>query len=332
MKEYLSLDEQGLGLEKEEDRDCDVVDRKVGVEYKGRMGRLVEWLKKYWAVVLLVVAVGYIFRGSILGESRRGVYGGEMADVGVLGGPELNLSKSVGNMPFRQEAPPTDSAERMVVRDTSLSLQVKDVGGVVNRIETISREKGGFLVDSSLTRPEGASSGRITVRVPETKRQEAMDEFKKLAVKTVSEVVMGTDVTDQYVDNEARLGVLSRTKTKFEEILAKAEKVQDLLQVQRELINLQEQIDNLKGQQKYLEQTAKLAKITVFLSTDDLALPYAPDKAWRPGIVFKYAVRSLVGTLRGVGNLVIWLGVYSVAWVPAAGVIWWARRRGKRGV
>lgn len=266
-------------------------------------------------VVLLVVAVGVL-------SYRRSTVVNMMGDSGVS---SFGLSKAI--MPFRQEAPPTDTTDRLVVRDTFLSLQVKDVGVVINRIETISREKGGFLVDSSLSKPEGAASGSITVRVPENRRQEAMDEFRGLAVKTVSERVMGTDVTDQFVDNEARLAVLNMTKAKFEDILGKAEKVQDLLTVQRELINLQEQIDSLVGQQKYLEQTAKLTKITVYLSTDDLALPYTPDSSWRPAVVFKQAVRSLMVALRRGGGLVIWLGVYSVVWVPIVGVGWMMKKR-----
>jgi hypothetical protein len=90
-----------------------------------------------------------------------------------------------------------------------------------------------------------------------------------------------------------------------------AKLVPDLLSVQRELINLQSQIDSLKGQQKYFEQSAKLSKITIYLSTDELALPYAPDNSWRPAVVFKEAVRSLIYNLRSLANLIIWLVVYS---------------------
>ena len=114
-------------------------------------------------------------------------------------------------------------------------------------------------------------------------------------------------------------------------MLDRATKVQDILSVQRELIRLQDQIDTLKGRQKYLEQTAKLAKITVYLSTDEYALPYAPSETFRPAVIFKLAVRSLVRTLRSVAQALIWIGVYAIVWVPAGIIIffiwkWWKRR------
>jgi len=110
------------------------------------------------------------------------------------------------------------------------------------------------------------------------------------------------------------LETLYKTKAKFEEILDKADKVQDILQVQRELTNLQAKIDQLKGRKQYLEKTARLAKVTVYLSTDEWALPYQPAEAFRPQVIFKQAVRSLIKTLRGVAKLLIWIVVYLPVW------------------
>jgi hypothetical protein len=113
--------------------------------------------------------------------------------------------------------------------------------------------------------------------------------------------------------------------------LEKAEKVQDILQVQRELINLHQQIDNLKGKQKYLQSNAQMAKVTVYLSTDELALPYSPTHPWRPKVIFKQAVRSLIGTVRLAGTAFIWVGVYSIIWLPLLLVAWLIKRRTSGG-
>ena len=66
-----------------------------------------------------------------------------------------------------------------------------------------------------------------------------------------------------------------------------------------------------------MEKTAKMSLENIDLSTDELSLGYAPADTWRPGVVFKLAVRSLVRNARQLGNTVIWIGVYAVLWVPA---------------
>jgi len=277
-------------------------------------------------LILVVIGIFYvknIFLNSIASRSQIDLM--SVAGSG-FGGGAKNMASLMELYPSQQVAP-TDTTDRLVIQNSSLSLQVKDVAEVIKGIEETAKSLGGFLVNSNLSKPEGAASGTISVRVPEGKRAEAMTAFKKMAVKVVSESVIGTDVTDEYVDLEAQLAVLNKTKQKFEEILDKATAINDLLNVQRELISLQSQIDSVKGQQKYYEQSAKLSIVTIYLSTDALALPYAPTNEWRPAVIFKDAVRSLVLVLRAGGSLLIYAVVLIPIWVPAILIIKYVRKR-----
>ncbi|MBD3250525.1 MAG: DUF4349 domain-containing protein, partial [Candidatus Pacebacteria bacterium] len=172
-------------------------------------------------------------------------------------------------------------------------------------------------VDSNLTKPEEAASGTIRVRVNSAKLDQFLSETKELGVKVVSQYTSGQDITEQYEDLDERLRILEQTKSKFEAILSSATEVDDMLQVQRELLQIQRQIDNLKGRKEALQKRVDLSLVTVHLATDELALPYAPDQSWRPNLVFKNAVRSLVRTSRGMVNLAIWLVVYAPYWLGA---------------
>jgi len=270
-----------------------------------------DWIKKNKLTVFLILVVVYL----LWRQNRVYPLGGFQYNLPALGGGEVALKSSRGILPV-PEAPPTETKERLVVQESSLSLVVKDVRGIGEKIIQKANEVGGFMVSSSLSKPEEAPYANIVVRVPADKLNEVLDYYRKLAVKISSENLYGYDVTDEYVDIEARLATLNKTKAKFEEILRTASKVSDILEVNRELINLQEQIDNLKGRQKYLEQTAKLAKISVYLSTDELALPYTPTKAFRPAVIFKQAVRSLIATLRKIATAIIWLVVFIPVWLP----------------
>jgi hypothetical protein len=221
----------------------------------------------------------------------------------------------------------SNSSARMVTRDTSLSILVKDVPTVIKKIESSLASYGGFMVNSYLNQPEMAPSGSITIRVLTDKRQEALDYFKSLGVKVVSENVSGRDITDQYTDVEARLAVLNNTKTRLEALADRYGTITDLMNVQREMLNIQSQIDSLKGQEKYLSESVKYSLISLHLSTDELALPYAPDNAWRPALIFKQAVRSLVGNIRSLGTMAIWLAVYSPLFLVIIGVVWYLKSR-----
>jgi len=292
-----------------------------------------EWIKRNKLASLIIAVLLFMvlknsFGGIYLNSARNLNYGGG-GDFGEMAMTAPSLSKSV-SLPAVGGYAPVQTTDRLVVQESSLSLVVKDVRDGVDKIEQKAKETGGFMISSSLSKPEDAPYGNISVRIPADKLKEVLDYYRKLAIKVSSENLYGYDVTDQYVDIQARLDTLAKTKAKFEEILKSAIRVQDLLEVNRELINLQVQIDNLKGQQKYLEQTAKLAKVTVYLSTDELALPYAPSKSFRPSVIFKQAVRSLIGAFRSIATALIWIIVFVPVWVPALLIYRFLKKRLKK--
>ena len=286
--------------------------------------KALEWIKKNKLVVFLILVVLFLLYqkspGYRLSSSN---YGGVAS---FQASPKIGLSLPVPQAEFV----PSAATDRIVIEESSMSLVVSDVRGTSDKIVDHAKQVGGFMVSTSLAKPQEAPFATVVVRVPVERFKESLDYYRSLSVKVSSENILGTDVTDEYTDIDARLSTLEKTKAKFEEILAKAVNVQEILQVQREIISLQDQIDALKGRKLYLEKTSKLAKITVYLSTDELALPYAPTTAFRPALIYKLAVRSLIGTLRSTASLLIWVGVYAVIWVPLAGVAFLIYRLRKR--
>jgi len=287
---------------------------------------MIQFVKNNWKYLVLIAIIVVLLGKNTNRRSLLPIAGGGSYE----SVSDMTVSSKMAAPMAMSESTPTDTSDRLVIQDTSLSLVVKNVSQSIGEIENQAQSFGGYMVDTHLSRPEEGGSGHITLRVPEDKRSEALASFRNLAVKIVSESVYGHDVTDEYVDLESRLEVLYQTKAKFQEIMAKAYQVADLLNVQRELINLQQQIDSIKGQQKYYEQSAKLSKITIYLSTDELSLPYAPTDAWRPAVIFKTAVRSLMLHLRQFGTVVIWLLVYSPIIIPAILILRWYRQKTKK--
>lgn len=302
------------------------------------MARFFAWIKTHKIITLLLLIILYLVYTNYFNFSPQPMVGLGMPSFiedgnSFSNGPMLGAAPKSGMAlpnilpPVRQPAPQTDTTNRMVVTNSNLSLQVANVPQAQQQIISTAQSLGGYMVSSNLSNPQDSPTATVVVRIPGERLNEALDVYRKLAVKVVSENLSGEDVTDQYVDNQARLDTLTKTKTKFEDILTKATAIQDILDVQRQIIDLQSQIDNIKGNQKYLDQTSKLSLLTIYLATDDLSLPYAPSQPWRADVIFKEAVRSLIGNLRNLASLAIWLAVYSVVIIPAVLIIAVAYRR-----
>lgn len=297
---------------------------------------LLNWIKNNKFSALLLLVVFYLVWGQSVVRPfglSTSTYPQRIADVVSMEAekaPSLGFGRSGSGIvpPLSDFAPAPEEKERMVQKESHQSLLVKDVHQSLQAIKDHTQSLGGYMVESYLSDPQEAGSGQISVRIPEQKFDDALSYFRSLALRVVSENIKGTDVTDEYVDLKARLAVLDRNKARFEEIMEEAKNVDEILRVQEKVFDLQAQIDDLLGRQKYLEQTSAMSKLNIFLSTDELSLPYAPSEPWRPEVIFKRAVRSLVGNLQDVGTALVWIAVYSLIWLPLLLIyLYWTRVR-----
>lgn len=302
------------------------------------------WIKRNKLAVVLLLILGYLFLNTSLSSffglgllslpnSSKSYERNVMMDVApnnyASPGLKMSLPASGGGGYNAPVAPAPEVKDRMVVQNSYLSLVVKNVSSTLNEIKSYTTTIGGYMVNSNLDNPQDNTSGSVTLRIPSEKLDETLAKFRSLSVKVASERLDGTDVTDQFVDNEARMQVLNANMARFKELMGQAKEISDILNVQQQVFSLQSQIDSIKGQNKYMEQTAKMSLVTIYLSTDEYSLPYAPSQPWRPDVIFKTAVRSMISNLRSLGSVAIWLFVYAVIWLPVLLIILFIKSKRK---
>jgi len=219
------------------------------------------------------------------------------------------------------EIPEDQMEDRKIVREGSITLEVEDIAETLDEVAEMANELNGYVVSSYKYEYERGVSGRIVIRVPVERFDEALVRLRQLAVAVPYETTTAKDVTEEYVDLEAQLSNLLATEAQYLALLEKAETVEEMLKVQKELSNVRGEIEQIEGRMKYLEQTSETSLIAVDLEeTEGLAEP------WSASAAFQSAVRGLTTFGRGLATVLIWLGIFCWAWVPPL-VIWLRRRR-----
>lgn len=199
--------------------------------------------------------------------------------------------------------------ERLIIRTANMSLVVSDTDEAMATISQMAEENGGWVVNSSVFQyNENAKTGNITIRVPSSGFNSALEALRSMAVEVRNESTTGQDVTEEFVDVSARLENLEATAERVRDFLDDAETVEEALAVNQELSRLESDIEAMKGRLQFLSQSASFSTITVDLTPDIAAQPI--DSSWRPAIVFRNAVDSLVDALQEVAEFGIWFTVY----------------------
>ncbi len=189
---------------------------------------------------------------------------------------------------------PSLPTERKIIKTASLRIEVEDFNKAVERVEAVAQGVGGFVSDSNVyVTDSGHRRGTLTLRVPEARFQEAVK-----GLETVGEVksrsTSGQDVTEEYIDLEARLKNYQRQEERYLELLKMANTTTDVLKVEEQLERVRGEIERLTGRLRYLSSRVDLATVTA-----ELYEPEPVTRAWGLREALGDAVEGFIGTING---------------------------------
>ena len=256
------------------------------------------------------------------------------AATAAAGPAQARSAAGVAGAPAAAPAPPGAPADatqqnlprldRMIIRTISMTIGVGNVQEAYRQVERIAVEQGGLIAGSQIRQEGERTIATVTVRVPAdgANFQTTLERLRAVAERVVEEQAQGQDVTEEHVDLESRLRNLRASEDSLLALLAKAQRVEDLIQIQRELTNVRGQIEQIQGRKQALERRSEMATITLQIREQ---ASFGRD-GWRPGTAFGDALEALARAATALATLLIWLLVFSPLWVGALAFLWLARR------
>ncbi|MBC8281157.1 MAG: DUF4349 domain-containing protein [Chloroflexi bacterium] len=180
------------------------------------------------------------------------------------GAPAFESSSGVGAIGSRQ-----------VISQGSMQVEVTDVPFASAQVRAIAEGAGGFVEQLSSYGVGEFQQSTITVRVPQGEFFDVFEQIKALG-KVQNENAGTEDVTEQFIDLEARLKSAQREELSLLSLLDRANDVSDVLVIERELSRVRTDLERVQGQLNFLERRVDLATITVSLNhpqRDDARAP-----------------------------------------------------------
>ncbi len=279
------------------------------------------------AARMVAPAVGAPFPGGMGGGgARSGARGGggmRMARAPASEAPTMPATESGAG--FEQPPPGGWPKSPMVIRNASVELRVDDVAKVQREIGRLAREAGGYVAGATLRSEDEPETATISIRVPSQGLDDLLERIASLG-RLLSKQLTAQEVTEEYVDLSSRKRNLEREETRLLDLLNRAGKVRDLLEVEQQVSRVRGEIEMISGRLRYLENRVALSTIQVQLSGPEPPVTHT-GPAWAATDVARQALRSLRQTGRSLATIGIWLGVFLPLWLPVGlALLWWSRR------
>jgi Domain of unknown function (DUF4349) len=195
-----------------------------------------------------------------------------------------------------------------IVKTAGISIEVKGGGfeTAFNAATTIAGRYGGYVEDSSMHGIK-AKSGELTIRVPASAFDRAMNDLRGLG-SVEGQSISGQDVTSQFVDLDARLRTWQAQEAVLLRLMRRATSIESTLRVQNQLQDVQFRIEQIKGQLRLLENQTSLATIDVSLREEGAVVGVRPREARERPSLGEAWDRAVDGFLGVIFAVVVGLG------------------------
>jgi hypothetical protein len=229
--------------------------------------------------------------------------------------------------------PPPDAGTapwgRRIVRQAMLEIELGDVDRGIRHLAEAIEAAGGFVAGTEVQSDEsGPVRARITAHVPPDRFGAAIGGLDALGRVTLRRIT-GQDVSEEFVDLEARRRNLERHEAQLLSFMGRAQKVSDLLSLETELARVRGEIERLGGRLRFLGARTEMATVQVALVRAPAVTPVDEGlaRAWeRIAAAFR---AGWVATLRALVAVAVALAQVSPLTVFAL-VAWLAYRRWAR--
>jgi Domain of unknown function (DUF4349) len=255
------------------------------------------------ALLAVAVAAAVFSVGGGAGDGQSGGGGSATPEIGDQVVRNAFEAPDGARGAERQATAPPRSASRLptvgpsVIKTGDLRVRVPN-GEFRQSVEDVvsiaGRYPGGFVLSTSIGGGE-ARLGTIVIRVPARSFERALTDLEALG-QVRSESVTGQDVTQEFIDLEARLRNSRSQEAVLLRLMDEASTVTDTIRVQGELESVQLEIERLTGQLRYLEDQTSLGTLTVSL----VEAGAAPKPAGTLQRAWKQALENTLGVVAAV--------------------------------
>ena len=222
-----------------------------------------------------------------------------------------------------------DESERKIIKHKDISVETVEYDEFTSELTRLVDEYGGYIQASTQNGSSyyGSSlrSSKYTIRIPAERFDEFTSVIGDLATVTYSYEYID-DVTEQYVDIEARLAALRAEQESFLNLMEKAQTIEEILQIQSYLTDVNYQFAPYTSRMKPYDSLIAYSTLTLDVTEVERIVPPSAtnpsvfeqiktnlsENLYNIGQDFKNMFVNIVSSLPYIGIFAVTVGIIAI--------------------
>ena len=193
--------------------------------------------------------------------------------------------------------------ERKLIKTCDISFETDNLLETRNHIEQAVKKYNGYISADNEYKSSQNITSNLTVRIPSENFDPFLNEISSKVERFDNKNISVNDVTEQFLDVQARLKVKKELEQRYSEILKKASSVKEILEVERELTNVRSEIESMEGRLKYLQNQVSFSTLTIRFYKEEVSKAYSKTFGRRIADAFTNGIDNIKWFFIGLVNI-----------------------------
>ncbi len=153
--------------------------------------------------------------------------------------------------------------EQKIIKTARLAFETNDVETTHQKIIQLASQYKGLVQSDNSGKSYNRIYKNLVIRIPTENFQPFIEGISEGVDYFDQRDISRQDVSEEFVDLEARLKAKRTLEERYLELLKKANKVEEMLQIERELSNIREEIEAKQGRLQYLQNQVSMSTVNI---------------------------------------------------------------------
>jgi len=164
----------------------------------------------------------------------------------------------------KSEMPPVvEYTSQKIIKNANLRFEASDLNASANTILSAVKKYNALVQSDSQNKDVGSISRIITARIPSQNFEGFIADVSKGVAYFDVKDISAEDVTEEYVDVDARIKAKKILEARYFELLKKATKMSDMLEIEKKISEIREEIEAQEGRLRYMQNRVALSTVTI---------------------------------------------------------------------
>ncbi|MFI5171152.1 MAG: DUF4349 domain-containing protein [Chitinophagales bacterium] len=166
-------------------------------------------------------------------------------------------------MPDEQPNETVIPIDRKIIKEGEIAFQTKDVNATETYIKSAITEFSGYIAEELIKSENGMEKNIITIKVPAVAFDLLLNAIAGNAGKLDRKNISTLDVTEEYIDAEARIKSKLKLEERYFELLKQAKTMDEILKMEAQISAVRNEIESAQGRVNYINNRSAYSSLKV---------------------------------------------------------------------